>query len=775
MTDYPVAGADEQTPSKAQYFSWINHTNEGSCESQTLAALSYFGWLRDEFGMKLDLYAWDAGNLDGASGTYEDLRTSKKLRLQYPNGYAPIAEAAEKIGVRLGVWCGPDGFGDTPEEEERRREQMISLCRDYHFGLFKIDGVCGQLRAEKQEAFGKMIAECRKYSPDLILLNHRLELGSALKYATTFLWGGEETYVDVHIRNAFTASHHRAFLFERGTVPGLKRLTEDHGVCLSSCMDGFTDDIVYQAFNRDLILAPEIYGNPWLLKDSEQALLAHLFRLHERWNPLLVEGMLLPEAIFGKNAVARGNGNTRILTFGNPTWEEKTVRIPLDGTIGLISRDRSAVILHHPETEVLGDFEYGQTVTVKIRPFRAALVEVGPADSVSARYPRNVSFHILHEDPEGNPTEIRILRDGKTDRIQRNPVKLGTFTTCAMPENEEQLFETAMFAVDNDSLEARSLRRAGPTSVPAVRKCRDEFFRQKTYLLRGCENAFAFDGREDTFYDGLSHHAYEHRLPYKGGCLRVDFGEKKEGTALSAEVEFFSCHETTQEVFPQQAPYAAEFSEDLLIWEESRPVETRVLDPEAEMQVVRTSVHDLYSVTGDRVVARYPVRRSAVRYMRMRNAPDHIFRISLLEGETRLPLRAPFANNLQPAYAVHRPVAAQRLSFRLLKEQWRPGCYLTVAVEGLCGEEGASVCLTVDGKNYGAPDRAPSFTSNMWECYVKRTEGYHSLYIPFTEEMTEKECVLTLLLSDPEHTELTADCYLCDSMTDPDDAPIESF
>ena len=31
---YP--GADEKTPSKAQYFSWINNTNEGPTEAQTL-------------------------------------------------------------------------------------------------------------------------------------------------------------------------------------------------------------------------------------------------------------------------------------------------------------------------------------------------------------------------------------------------------------------------------------------------------------------------------------------------------------------------------------------------------------------------------------------------------------------------------------------------------------------------------------------------------------------------------------------------------------------
>jgi len=30
---YPLAGADESTPSVAHYFSWINNTNEGSTEA----------------------------------------------------------------------------------------------------------------------------------------------------------------------------------------------------------------------------------------------------------------------------------------------------------------------------------------------------------------------------------------------------------------------------------------------------------------------------------------------------------------------------------------------------------------------------------------------------------------------------------------------------------------------------------------------------------------------------------------------------------------------
>ncbi|MDX2414597.1 MAG: hypothetical protein QNK33_05355, partial [Bacteroidales bacterium] len=54
-------GADESSPSRAQYFSWINNTNEGSTEAQTMVNLEFFKWLYEEYGMVLDIYVISAG------------------------------------------------------------------------------------------------------------------------------------------------------------------------------------------------------------------------------------------------------------------------------------------------------------------------------------------------------------------------------------------------------------------------------------------------------------------------------------------------------------------------------------------------------------------------------------------------------------------------------------------------------------------------------------------------------------------------------------------
>ncbi len=133
-------GADEKTPSKAQYFSWINNTNEGTNEEHTRINLDFFGWLKSEYGMQLDIYAFDAGAIDGArfyGSIYSD-----RFKKQFPNGFDPIYQQAKSLGIRLGVWGGPDGFGNTPEEEKARTDQMVKLCRDYEFALFKFDAVC---------------------------------------------------------------------------------------------------------------------------------------------------------------------------------------------------------------------------------------------------------------------------------------------------------------------------------------------------------------------------------------------------------------------------------------------------------------------------------------------------------------------------------------------------------------------------------------------------------------------------------------------------------
>ncbi|MFG0288733.1 MAG: hypothetical protein ACF8CQ_11180, partial [Rhodopirellula sp. JB044] len=106
---YP--GADESSPSRAHYFTWINNTNEGPAPGQTEANLAFFQWLKDEYGMTLDIYAFDAGAIDAPH--YYGTPDTVKFQEQFPDGFGPYAEQASGFGGRLGVWLGPDGFGNT--------------------------------------------------------------------------------------------------------------------------------------------------------------------------------------------------------------------------------------------------------------------------------------------------------------------------------------------------------------------------------------------------------------------------------------------------------------------------------------------------------------------------------------------------------------------------------------------------------------------------------------------------------------------------------------
>jgi len=408
------AGADQLTPSVPQYFSWINNTNEGATEAQTLVNLDFFRYMKEEYGMTIRIYAWDAGNFDGAAEGYGDLN-SEKFKAQYPEEYVNVVKKADELGIRMGLWGSPDGFGDTPEEEKERFDFYVHLCRDYGFALFKIDGVCGQLRPEKAGVFAKMLQECRKYSPDLIVLNHRLPLYEAEPYVTTYLLGGAETYVDVHLSNGKTAMHNREYMFTRGHTENLDRLAEDHGVCLSASMDYFEDELIYQAFGRCLIVAPEIYGNPWLLRDDELPKLARIYNLHARNAAILVEGKILSES-YGASAVSRGSEEKRFIATGNDSWEKMTIKVKIGEEIGLATDKPVAVNLHHPYEQHLGTFKVGDEVEIELMPYRAALIEVAAQDAAEPML-ENCAYEIIREDKNGTPVEVRTLRsaDGSVD------------------------------------------------------------------------------------------------------------------------------------------------------------------------------------------------------------------------------------------------------------------------------------------------------------------------------------------------------------------------
>lgn len=721
-------GADEKTISKAQYFSWINNTNEGTNEKHTRINLDFFAWMKSEYGMQLDIYAFDAGAIDGArfyGSIYSD-----RFKKQFPNGFDPIYQQAKSLGIRLGVWGGPDGFGDTPEEEKARTDQMVKLCRDYEFALFKFDAVCGPLRPEKEDAFIKMMQDCRKYSPDLILLNHRLGLNKGKPYATTSLMGGDETYIDVHMTNTMTAPHHRGQALQRELAPDLQRLREDHGVCISSCIDYWDDDLVLQAFNRSLILAPEIYGNPWFLRDDEYPKLARIYNLHKKYGDILISGKVLPDS-YGPNAVSRGDKNTRIVTLRNLNWTSDSYTIKLDKEIGIESKGKITLVQLHPSEKVLGTFNAGDVVNVEVMPFRACML-LATTEKYDEPALRGVDYQVV-KNVEGQPVEIEILGmpgtkanvsllnakqynlaqvDGKVstdllkgketqftfpgeplkDKIHR---KLGGFTEIPIPDDAPALYEATVYAADNNALEVRSLQRSGETSIPEVKAARDAFFNQKAFVDRGIWDRNLFDGNLATGFWPTK------RYQTDRGCFRLDFGEILDIDELLIIVpDMFSL----LPLMPDEGN-VVEISTDLKSWES--------LTYLAELKM--------------RVQIGKPVR-----YLRFRNFPQQITEIEGIKSGKKLERNNWKASNLF-AYPANKEAKKVWKSTVVLDEVPK-GSYLCIAINGKHGKEGAYAAAKIEGELIGAPDRAPSYLCNPWESFNARSDENYTYYIPVKEE-----------------------------------------
>jgi hypothetical protein len=699
------AGADESSPSRSHYFTWINNTNEGFTDDHTKINMAFFQWLHDSYGMRLDIYAFDAGVVDAPE--YYGRPDTRKFQEQFPNGFGEVAEIAKGFGSRLGMWLGPDGFGDTPKEEQARIDFLTSLARDHDFELFKMDAVCGQLRPEKIDAFDRLMTSVRKHSPDLILLNHRLELGKAEPHATTFLWQGAETYIDVHMINRTTATHNRAAALDRGLPPELRRLAEDHGVCISSCLDYWEDDLILQAFNRAMILAPQLYGSPWFLRDDEYPKLARIFNLHRKYRDILVSGMVLPEETYGPHAVSRGDDKTRLITLRNLTWEPVTYKIALDQTIGLDVSAKRHARLFHPYEEILGnELSDEDSVEVTVYPFRAALllVSVMGCDEPALE---SGPFQVIRN-VEGEPVEI----DKLTPIPHRQPWhrKLADLERGNLPADWAALYEATTFATDNNAFEIRSLQRSGPSAVPAVIHARQAFLDQPLMKSRALWDRYLFDGDFTTVFDSIG---IGRDIRIEGGCLRIDFAEP-------IAMDHIKVHtQGNDRTLINILVTGAEFSSNLSDW----TAETEVIQHGDRL--------DIYPPQGE------------WRYFRMRHAPERTAEVEGFLNGQPVDRSIWSASNLFAHPDAVPAVAAWTANVKV--DEIVPTAYLCVAVEGEHGQEGAYAAIRMGDRLIGAPDRAPSYPVNPWEYPVRRHDSGYTYFFPLDDSMLGQDLEVVLL------------------------------
>lgn len=728
-------GATEITPSRSEYFSWINNTNEGATEAHTRANLDFFRWLRDRYGMQLDIYAFDAGAIDGCQ--FYGTTKSGRFKRQFPRGFSPLVEQAAAMNTRLGIWGGPDGFGDTDEEAQERIDMMAGLVEKHNFWLFKMDAVCGQLRPEKYGYFSRLMQRVRKASPDFVLLNHRLNLGEGTKYSTTYLLGGAETYVDVFLPNPVTAPHHRAGTLSRQSPEGLTRLTEDHGVCISSCLDGWDDDLILQAFARNLILAPEIYGNPWLLRDDEFARLAFIFNLHRQYRDILVRGMRLPEG-YGPEAVSRGSESTRFLALRNLTWEPVKYKVRLDEEVGLTQKGKVQVRQYHPFCMDLGSYNYGQTIEVEVLPFRASLVKLTTEPETDRVKVSGVPYYIVCDKPDA-PVELELLSlpgtkytatittPKGTRKVNGRSESQGWMTSkgkahntrefgwshhfpmqeCPVPNDGAAMYYATVFAADNNALEARSLQRSGETAIPQVKAARDAFFTQKTFVGRGVWDQFLFDGDPTTGFSLCNLH--RDLIPENTSTLFIDLGREQTLDTLVIECPDAYC------VGPHKVEEGKQIfvSSDLIHW--------RQVDFIADMRMTINMT-----------------KAGSWRYAKFFNPFGRMTEMYGVKDGGRVSTQGWKVSNMFRDYYQAGLDFKRAWTTQFTLPEVPNGAYLCIAIDGQCGWENAWAGLKVDGSYVGCPDRAPSYPSNVWEHRLARTDGNYTYYVPITPDMIGK-------------------------------------
>jgi hypothetical protein len=270
------------------YFDWLCHDNSGPRESEVLANFAALRRLKALYGLQFDIYNSDAGLVESQGTYYPQFKADFLSR--FPAGLGPVAAASDALGMRLGLWIGPDGFGETPEEMAARRGQILAWVRDFNVGLFKMDTVVSALDhkdkyilEKKYQSLADALAEARRIDPKFVAINHRINNSPYMLTITDcLLWRGQETYIDVHISNRSASLYNRDCSIGRELASEFYkspfRQFEDHGICFNSCLEKWEDDLVTQAFGRASVLSPEMYGTFFFLGDADYPRLARLIQ-----------------------------------------------------------------------------------------------------------------------------------------------------------------------------------------------------------------------------------------------------------------------------------------------------------------------------------------------------------------------------------------------------------------------------------------------------------------------------------------------------------------
>jgi hypothetical protein len=781
------------------YFDWLCHDNSGPLESEILDNFAALQKLRALYGLQFDIYNSDAGLVE-SQGTYFP-QFKGHFDQRFPHGLRTIADASAALGMKLGLWIGPDGFGETPAEMAARQDQLLSWVRDFNVGLFKMDTVVSALAhkdkyilEKKYQSLADALSEARRIDPSFVAINHRINNSPYMLTITDcLLWKGEETYIDVHITNETAALYNRSASIGRElTSEFFKtpfRQFEDHGICFNSCIENWEDDLVAQAFGRASVLSPELYGTFFFLGDEQYPKLARLIQLHKQSEPLLKRAFPLSDG-----DIAHGDGRSSLVVLRNPTWTFQTKSVPLDGRIGLAAVPGTPLTVRqrHPREFLISKqgLKAGESLGIELEPFGLQMIQVDttlPDEPYLGGIPYEVvpgpgadSFDLRLLGDPGRDYEVAfhnfggraVLSEGRavdTAAGRTWPVRFSGPLLAEKPFvrfkdlvdappgriDGAYLAELAKFTVDDEALEMRELEALKniPSVLPEIEACRD-YMRRKVITAEGSAGNAFDDDPSTRWSDG-----YPTRSPFTGSpapyrsetsLWRIDLGAPTDLRKLELHIV-----RKTEDGFLQ----AVEVSPDLKTWirvdglslEKAAgiPLFTELRQRGKQLKIFDVEAGDGKPVS---IEVLLPPKRS--RYIRIRGRNFSVAEIDGYDGLGRRLDRGRWrATNFFGE--THQP--ARILKSAGLLQEYRPGQEFAVAVHSGAAKfdpvDGVYVTASVDGKIIVPRHRVPSYPYHNyeWNCSWLKSEGLGGMTfrLPVQKEWAGKTVEFTVVMFGP--------------------------
>jgi hypothetical protein len=400
-------------------------------------------------------------------------------------------------------------------------------------------------------------------------------------------------------------------------------------------------------------------------------------------------------------------------------------------------------------------------VEVKIEPFKAALfiattveytdpVITGAKYNVIQNVPgkpvlidilgapgTNASISVLnperYKQAEVGNANAKNLLTGKMQQISFNGSKLmlnpyrkaGDFKEISVPGDAAILYEATVFSADNNALEVRSLARSGETKIPEVKAARDAFFNQDAFVNRGLWDKNLFDGNLKTsFYESAK---YRGEQQPKGAMLRVDLGKV---TAIDELILKVTDEFSLQPLLIDEGNFV-EVSKDLNTWKQLT-------------YIAGTTMHIAIN--------------DSARYFRFAIHPQQLAEIEGIYKGKQLDRTLWRASNLFAPSSKMLAKKAWKTTFKLT--ELANNGYLSVALNGTHGIEGAYVAAKINGEYVGAPDRAVSYPSNTWEHTNAKQDQNYTYYIPLKKEYLNKEVEIFVLSYDLANSNFQPEAWI---------------